>query len=731
MDRRYNELGKGMLDTIKKLISERSQSGASGASRNTPLSGAREDMGLRLGAAGLPMPTEDQFSMILSDAPSTRVVAGAGSGKSTTLVLRCIYLHVYRAIPWEQITVVTFTRNSRRDFVKKLSTYAKRWDIDLSEKALSRIVRTFHSLAFSQATTAGIHTATIDRPTSTPSTASATGADLPFAPLAVTEDSELALMLNEVACELMRDDEVFRLCVMQMYDASFIAAGATVNNDPVREKRISVVQANDQDRTAYMESVWRERFAPDLMKNSLVSFEPGRFLIAALRKGNERDIANGPWWANAYVPELKAWAILGVSAQMAQGQYMPDGFSMGAALAAKKSCVNVFTSTTPIIWINTPEDLMRLHHRLLWDPAQAIRFPKFNVRLTGEAMPAPLLIALWQQAQFIQSLGLDVRLAGLKAHSNTSGVDALFSCALSRFWPEFERALARRGLSTSNGVFERLAQTQTMEKMPTSILDCCSHLLIDEFQDISGNIVKWLVAVRAELKRRNVNTSLTVVGDDWQSIYGWRGASPRYFTQFDSYFNSRGGRRCRTIMLNENFRSSQNIIDAAQAMIAGVTEKIDKQGIASGEHANAEDRVHLGVFQGTHALAENGDEIFPSNTSAFVLARTNGALAAWRTGRALGMTIHGSKGLEADYVLMIEDFTPPGHHPLRRVWYELADLGDYDQAQRDETHRLAYVAITRAKKGCVWLVPEQSAEGMFGVLLRSHCGAVSQGDEVG
>lgn len=719
-----------MLDTIKKLLTERSRSATVDVSMGRVASEARQDITARLQEAKVPLPTEDQFAMILSDAPSTRVVAGAGSGKSTTLVLRCIYLHVYRGVPWEQITVVTFTRNSRRDFIKKLAASAKLWGLDLSDKALSRIVRTFHSLAFSQASAAGIPTATIDQPSSQPSSANSSAGELPFAPLAVEEDSELALMLNEVACKLMREDEVFRLCVVEMYDASFIASSAAPSDEKARDRRIAAVQANDQARTAHMEALWRERFAPDLMSNPLITFEPGRFMISAMRSGHERDIANGPWWANAYVVDLKAWLLLGASQKMAQGQYMPDGFMLGAALGAKKSCVNVFTSTVPIIWINTPEDLMRVHHRLLWDPTQDTEFPKFSVRLTGEATSVPLLIAFWQQAQFIQSLGLDVRHAALSGVSKTKGIDSLFSRALVRFWPALERALGHKGLGTSNGVFEALAQAPTLENMSTSTLECCSHLLIDEFQDISGNIVKWLVGVRAELRKRNVKTSLTVVGDDWQSIYGWRGASPRYFTQFDFYFNSRGGRLCRTITLNENFRSSQNIIDAAQAMIADVKDKIDKQGIARGGNAGLENQVHLGIFQGTHALAQNGDEIFPTDSSAFVIARTNAALAAWKTGNARGMTIHGSKGLEADYVLMIEDFTPPGHHPLRQVWYKMADLGDYDEAQRDETRRLAYVAITRAKKGCVWLVPEQTADGMFGILSKSQCAAISQGAEV-
>src|SRR5690606_10278931 len=237
-----------------------------------------------------------------------------------------------------------------------------------------------------------------------------------------------------------------------------------------------------------------------------ISFDPGRFLTGSLRDGRERNIANGPWWGNAFIPQLNAWLMLGASAAMSDQLQMPDGFSVGAALGAKKSCVNVITSTTPVIWVNTPEDLMRLHHRLQWQPEQATEFPKFSIRLTGESTPVPFLIALWQQAQFIQSLALDVRQASLRGATEASGIDSLFARALSRFWPAFERALAYRGLATSNGVFGQLADRATLERVPNPSLSCCAHLLIDEFQDVSGNIVKWLVAVRAELFRRGVKT---------------------------------------------------------------------------------------------------------------------------------------------------------------------------------------------------------------------------------
>jgi superfamily I DNA/RNA helicase len=57
--------------------------------------------------------------MIFSDTPSTSVVAGAGAGKSTSLVLRILLLTHYLGFELSSMTVVTFTRESRQDFIKQ------------------------------------------------------------------------------------------------------------------------------------------------------------------------------------------------------------------------------------------------------------------------------------------------------------------------------------------------------------------------------------------------------------------------------------------------------------------------------------------------------------------------------------------------------------------------------------------------------------------------------------
>ncbi len=90
-------------------------------------------------------PSAAQWKLIFSDTPSTCVVAGAGAGKSTSLVLRILLLRHYLGYELDAMTVVTFTRESRKDFIKRLLQVFAQWQINLQPVQARELVRTFHS----------------------------------------------------------------------------------------------------------------------------------------------------------------------------------------------------------------------------------------------------------------------------------------------------------------------------------------------------------------------------------------------------------------------------------------------------------------------------------------------------------------------------------------------------------------------------------------------------------
>ena len=92
------------------------------------------------------------------------------------------------------------------------------------------------------------------------------------------------------------------------------------------------------------------------------------------------------------------------------------------------------------------------------------------------------------------------------------------------------------------------------------------HILIDEYQDTNAaqyNIVKMLV---------NDQKNICVVGDDWQSIYSWRGADFTNILNFERDFKG-----AQVIKLEQNYRSTGNILDAASNVIAKNVQRTDKK----------------------------------------------------------------------------------------------------------------------------------------------------------
>jgi DNA helicase-2/ATP-dependent DNA helicase PcrA len=106
------------------------------------------------------------------------------------------------------------------------------------------------------------------------------------------------------------------------------------------------------------------------------------------------------------------------------------------------------------------------------------------------------------------------------------------------------------------------------------------HILVDEYQDTNAaqyNIIKLLV---------NDKQNICVVGDDWQSIYSWRGADFTNILNFERDFKG-----AKVIKLEQNYRSTGNILDAASNVIAKNTQRTDKK-LWTAEGAGSPVQIH-------------------------------------------------------------------------------------------------------------------------------------------
>ncbi len=105
------------------------------------------------------------------------------------------------------------------------------------------------------------------------------------------------------------------------------------------------------------------------------------------------------------------------------------------------------------------------------------------------------------------------------------------------------------------------------KKRPVTGTARFAHLLVDEFQDINPLDLAFIKTI-ADRHR----ASITIVGDDDQAIFEWRGATPEYILNPDNYF----GTEFQTITLETNYRSARNIVDHSQKLIRNNKRRVPK-----------------------------------------------------------------------------------------------------------------------------------------------------------
>ena len=98
------------------------------------------------------------------------------------------------------------------------------------------------------------------------------------------------------------------------------------------------------------------------------------------------------------------------------------------------------------------------------------------------------------------------------------------------------------------------------------------YILVDEYQDTNFIQNKWLNLLA------NKHKNICCVGDDDQSIYSWRGAEIKNFLNFDKIFKN-----TKKIKLEQNYRSTQNILSAASVLIANNQDRLGKKLWTDGE----------------------------------------------------------------------------------------------------------------------------------------------------
>jgi len=131
----------------------------------------------------------------------------------------------------------------------------------------------------------------------------------------------------------------------------------------------------------------------------------------------------------------------------------------------------------------------------------------------------------------------------------------------------YRNLLARKGYLDYSALLDiAVARLTNDEELKARIAERVKHVIVDEYQDVNP-IQEALVWLLSEL-----GADLTVVGDDDQTIYQWRGSAVRNILEFANHYED-----VTTVPLVENFRSSRGIVETAREVIARNSVRLPKE----------------------------------------------------------------------------------------------------------------------------------------------------------
>jgi len=244
-------------------------------------------------------------------------------------------------------------------------------------------------------------------------------------------------------------------------------------------------------------------------------------------------------------------------------------------------------------------------------------------------------------------------------------------------------------------------------------------ILLDEFQDTSaarGRLTKSLL--------QNPGKYVLAVGDDWQSINRYAGSDITQMTNFNKIFG-----QGPTLFLSNTYRSTQLIADVASKFVMKNKRQLQKTISAQIQGQDLPVTLirtmdeKMGVAEALKTISQSAKTEMNKKASVYVLGRyrfNNDWLPDqnFPTLDVTYKTIHSSKGLEADYVVLVN--LESGRHGFPS---EIEDdpvlnlaMSTRENFLHAEERRLLYVALTRAKKQ-VFLVTRQNRDSQFAIEL--------------
>lgn len=231
------------------------------------------------------------------------------------------------------------------------------------------------------------------------------------------------------------------------------------------------------------------------------------------------------------------------------------------------------------------------------------------------------------------------------------------------------------------------------------------YILVDEFQDSSK--IRSLLLKRIQNK---TGAKIVAVGDDWQSIYGFSGSSLDSFVNFEKYFPD-----SEIVFLKNTYRNSKEIITISSNFITKNNLQLKKD--LNGFKTNLKP-IKIFYYENDYidALKKLLKKVKKDNI--LILARNNKEVLEMKKDiKNKIMTIHSSKGLEAENVIFVDTLNFPNKRKIDDVFKYIMKEEKYLYA---EERRLFYVLLTRTKNNVYFLVKKEEMSTFVKEIIKEN-----------
>lgn len=663
---------------------------------------------------------EQQRNAVVVNEDNNLIIAGAGSGKTLTIAGKVQYLTKRLKVNPKEILLISFTRKSADEMAERIQ---KKMDISLS-------VKTFHKLGLDI-----IAESTNEKPS-----------------IFGLSQKEILQLLSSFISEAKSNNTYFNNLIdflayyLKPYKDIHDFKSDSEHQNYLKEQKLEGYKIIRRKTKDGVEIKYRERFksqeevfiANFLFRNNIeYKYEESYQYKTASKKF-------GQYKPDFYLPEYNIYIEhFGID----ENNNVPDWFKGKEGISAKQ------VYNDGIAWKRNEHQYngTTLVETYSWEQKKGILLSNLQDKLEDEGLEFNPMSdnELWDYIQVNTPEDIDKFTQLLNTFlvlfkSNNESISNLLfrskqedNQRATLFLNLFEPILKNyeNYLKENNEIdFSDMINMATTLISNSQFSSAYKYIIIDEFQDISQSRYQLIKA----LLDQKSNTKLFCVGDDWQSIYRFAGSDIGVFTGFSEYFETSTikdfKRKTNKSYIEHTYRFDNKLIDLSSNFILKNPNQIEKS-----LKSNKQSKLYPLTIHKYNDAERNGNEAYKvlnkaldvinkkekdKKVSILLLGRYDFEKRIIDDSQHISkqynklhnrydyifkenhnhqinfLTVHTSKGLEADYIIILNGNSGTYGFPS-----EISDdpllnflLSKADQFPNGEERRLFYVAMTRAKK---------------------------------